>query len=288
MMPVEGDDMVRNVLLILCLALIPVRAPAANFSFKNVRGGVYAAIAEPGGNAASNALIVVTSYQVIVAGAHFVPETINELLDYIKTITPIPVRYIILTHHHRGLNHVDFDFPANVEIIASGRTWQALKSEFRQIKNQVTFFDNSMTMKRGSTLLVLSATERSHSEGDVFVYLPEEGVLFTSDLVFNDVAGYMGDASFREWIGTLETLAGIDAHVVVPGLGDVTTTEGILRFQNFFRAFTTEVLHLAGKGLKTEEAKRQFSLPDYEKLPGFRAFFDVNFRRAYNELKALK
>ncbi len=277
-----------TVLLMLCIVLMPMTVSAANFSFKNLRNGVYAAIAEPGGKAASNSLIVVTSYQVIVAGAHFVPETIKELLDFVKTITPIPVRYIILTHHHRGFNNIDFDLPANIEIIASGQTWQALKSEFRQIKNQVTFFDRSLTMKRGSTLLVLNATEHSHSEGDVFVYLPEEGVLFTSDLVFNDVAGYMGDANFQEWIGTLEILAGIDARSVVPGLGDVTTTEGILKFQTFFRAFTTEVLRLTAKGLEVEAAKRQFSLPQYENQPGFRAFFDVNFRRAYQELKALK
>ena len=280
--------MKRTALLVLWIVLMPMTVSAANFSFKHIRGGVYAAIAEPGGKAASNSLIVVTSYQVIVAGAHFVPETIKELLDFVKTITPIPVRYIILTHHHRGFNNVDFDLPANIEIIASGRTWQALKSEFRQIINQVTFFESSLTMKRGSTLLVMNATERAYSEGDVFVYLPEEGVLFTSDLVYHDVAGYMGDATFRDWIGTLEMLASIDARSVVPGLGDVTTTDGILQFQTYLRAFTTEILRLTGKGLTVEVARRQFSLPQYENLPGFRAFFDVNFRRAYQELKVLK
>lgn len=277
-----------TLLLFLWLVLMPIAASAASFSFKNVSGGVYAAIAVPGGKAASNSLIVITSYQVLVAGAHFVPETIKELLDFVKTITPIPVRYIILTHHHRGFNHVDFDLPANVEIIASGQTWQALKSEFRQIKNQVTFFDRSLTMKRGATLLVLNATERSHSEGDVFVFLPEEGVLFTSDLVYHNVAGYMGDANFLESSRTLEMLANIDVRSVVPGLGDVTTADGIIQFQTFFRAFTTEILRLTHKGLDVDAAKRLFSLPEYENMPGFRAFFDVNFRRAYKELKALK
>lgn len=278
----------RVALLILCIVLMPMTVSAANFSFKSLRSGVYAAIAVPGGKAASNSLIVVTRYQVIVAGAHFVPETINELIDFIKTITPIPVRYIILTHHHRGYNHIDFDLPANAEIIASSRTWQALKSEYRQITNQVTFFNSGLTMKRGSTLLVLTATEHSHSEGDVFVYLPEEGVLFTSDLMFNNVSGYMGDANFRDWVGTLELLANMDVRTVVPGLGEVTTADGILQFQAFFRAFTTEILRLIAKGLDEESAKRQFSLPQYENLPGFKVFFDANFRHAYNELRTLK
>ena len=278
----------KQMLLIILLLTLPMTASAASFKFQKVRNNVYAAIAEPGGKAASNSLIIITNYQVIVAGSHFIPETTRELLDFVSTLTPIPVRYIILTHHHRGYNHIDFDLPANAEIIASGPTWLALKSEFRQIKNQVTFFDRGLTMKRGNTLIVISATERGHSEGDILVYLPEEGVLFTSDLFFNDVAGYMGDGSFRDWIGSLDIMASIDAGIVVPGLGGVTNTDGILRFQAFFRAFTTEVLRLIDKGLEIEAAKRQFSLPQYESMPGYKAFFDVNFRRAYNELKALK
>lgn len=280
--------MKRILLIIVLLMLLPITASAANFKFQKVRNNIYAAIAEPGGKAASNSLIIITNYQVILAGSHFVPETTRELLEFVNTLTPIPVRYIILTHHHRGFNHIDFDLPANAEIIASGPTWQALRSEFRQIKNQVTFFDRGLTMKRGNTLIVISATERGHSEGDLFVYLPEEGILFASDLFFNDVAGYMGDGSFRDWIGSLEIMSGIDAAIVVPGLGAVTNADGIQRFQTFFREFTTEVLRLISMGLEIEAAKRQFSLPQYESMPGYKVFFDVNFRRAYNELKALR
>jgi len=280
--------MIRKLLMILLLLLLPLSASAANFKFEKVRGGVYAAIAQPGGRAASNCLIVVTNYQVILAGAHFLPETTRELLDYVATLTPIPVRYIILTHHHRGFNHIDFDLPANAEIIASGPTWQALKSEYRQIKNQVTFFDRGLTMKRGNTLIVLNATEKGHSEGDLFVYLPEEEILFTSDLFFNDVAGYMGDGSFRDWAGSLEMMSALDVRTVVPGLGEVSNTEGLQRFLGFFRAFTTEVLGLIAKGLDVEAAKRQFRLPQYENMPGYKSFFEVNFKRAYSELKDIR
>lgn len=274
--------------VIMAMLMLPVLAEGSNFRFQKIRGGVYAAIAEPGGKAASNCLIVVTNYQVILAGAHFVPETTQELLNYVKTITPLQVRYIILTHHHRGFNYIDFDLPANAEIIASGQTWQALRGEFRQISNQVTFFDKGLTLKRSNTLIVLSNTDFGHSEGDVVVYLPEERVLFTSDLFFNDVAGYMGDGHFRDWINTLDMLTAIDASTVVPGLGEVTNIAGIQRFQSFFLDFTTEIVRLIAKGLTPEVAQRQFSLPQYETLPGFRAFFDVNFKRAFAEIKDTK
>lgn len=280
--------MFRCFITIIMLILLPATGFASNFTFKKVSNSVYAALAVPGGKAASNSLIIVTKYQVLLAGSHFTPDTTKEILEYVKTLTPIPVRYIVLTHHHRGFNYIDFDLPANAEIIASGQTWQALKSEFRQIKNQVTFFDRGMTMKRGNMVVILTSTEFGHSEGDLFVYIPDEGVLFTSDLFFNDVAGYMGDGHFREWIATIELLAAIDAKVVIPGLGNVTDNQGIVRFQEFFRAFATEVLRLAAKGLSVEAAKREFKLTEYESMPGYKAFFDINFRRAFAELKELK
>jgi len=280
--------MSRTGYLIILLLMMPVATSAAHFSFKNVHSGVYAALAEPGGKAESNSMIVVTRYQVILAGAHFKPETLKELLDFVKTVTPLPVRYIILTHHHRGFKQVDFDLPRNVEIIVSGPTWSALKSESRQITNPVTIFDRYLTLKRDATLLVLNATERAHTSGDVFVYLPEERVLFTSDLVFNNVVGSMGDAGFRDWSSALEMLIKINARTIIPGLGAVTTTDGIIQFQTFFRAFTTEVLQFTNTETAFDTARQQFSLKQYEKLPGFGKYFESNFKRAYDELKALK
>lgn len=167
-------------LVVLCLVVGFTPAQAAHYEIKQMEEGVYAAIALPEGKAASNAMIVVTPYQVILAGAHFIPEGIRELIDAIAEITPIPLRYVILTHHHPGYNHVDFDFPANVEIITSWQTWQSLRGESRQLRNHVTFFDKGLTLIRGETVLVLNSTEFGHREGDIILYLPNEGVLFTS------------------------------------------------------------------------------------------------------------
>jgi len=273
---------------LFAVLIVPAGADAGNFRFQKVGDGVYAAIAEPGSKAVGNCLIVVADYQVILAGAHFTKATTRELIDFVASITPLQVRYIILTHHRRGFDALDTDFPRNADIIASERTWQLLRKEPGEIKNRVIFFEQGLTIKRGSREIVMTATERGQSEGDVFVYLPEDGVLFTSDLLFNDVVGYMGDGYFRDWVEDLDILAAIEARTVVPGLGAVTDGDGIKRFRTFFRDFTTEVLRLVAKGLDVDAAKREFSLPRYQGMPGFRTFFDANFRRAYNELKDLR
>lgn len=280
---------VRSIFILLisfCLLTDANRAEAGkHYEIQKVSDSVYAAIALPEGKAASNAMFIVTGNQVIVAGAHFVLEGVRDLVAEIGRITPNPVREIILTHHHSGYNYVDLDLPATAEIITSWQTWQALKSEYRQVKNPVTFFDKGITLQRENHTIVLSNTDFGHSKGDILVYVPGEDVLFTSDLVFNRAVGYMGTGFMREWVGGLEFLESLSANIVIPGVGKVTDTEGISEFKNFMKDFLTEVLRHIEKGHSLATTKKEFSLPKYANLPGYRTFFEVNIERAYGELK---
>jgi len=261
-------------------------ASAANYEVKKVSDKIYVAIAVPGSKAVSNAMFVVTGHEVILAGAHFVQEGVAELLKAIAGITPLPVSHLILTHHHRGFNYVDFDLPERAEIVVSSQIWQDLTSELREFKNTNIVYDDSITLNRGATTLVVQAMGKGHSSGDVVVYLPREGVLFASDLLFNDTVGYMGDASVLEWGENLERLESIPARIVIPGVGTVTDGEGLARFKNFYRAFMTEVLRNVEKGNSLSKTKKEFSLESYDKLPGFTTFLDVNLERAYKQLKS--
>ncbi|KAF0215253.1 MAG: beta-lactamase domain-containing [Geobacteraceae bacterium] len=271
-------------LLTFCISPV-TRAFAANYEIKKVADSVYAAIALPAGKVASNAMIIVASDHVILAGAHFVPDGILELIAGIAKITPHPLRHVILTHHHRGYNYIDFDFPTDVDIIASWQTWQALKSEYREFKNPVTFFDRGLTIQRGKQTIVLSNTGPGHSDGDVIVYLPDEEVLFTSDLVFNNEVGFMGDGHMWEWVMNLEMLENIGAITVIPGVGQVTDIDGIMRFHIFIKDFLTEVLQHQERGASIAQTKKEFKLPQYQHLPGYKNYIDGNIERAYGELK---
>ncbi len=280
--------MKRFILFLVCTTIIffvPVQVRAAYYSIQKIGDGVYGAIALPEGKAASNAMIVVTNYQVILVGAHFLPEGVRELVAEIVKITPLPIRHVILTHHHQGFNYIDFDLPANAEIITSWQTWQALKNELRPFKNQVIIFDSQLTLQRDNISLVLNNTVSGHSDGDVIVYVPSEGVLFASDLLFNDAVGYMGDGHMRDWVLNLDMMEQLNPRVVIPGVGKVTDAEGIARFRTTMRAFLTEVLQNIEKGYTLAQTKKAFSLPEYQSLPGFKVFFDVNLERAYKELK---
>lgn len=273
--------------MILCMALMmPTAVFAENYEIKKISDMVYAAIAQPGSKAVSNAMFVVAGHEVILAGAHFVREGVDELVKEIAKITPLAIGHVILTHHHHGFNYVDFDLPEKAEVVASAQVWQELMAETRGFKNPNLVFDDSLTLNRGAISLVLLNMGKGHSGGDVVVYLPKEGILFTSDLVFNDTIGYMGEASVLDWGENIERLESLNARVVIPGVGNVADGLSISRFKKFYRAFMTEVLKNLEKGNSLTQTKKEFSLEGYKELPGFNSFVDVNLERAYKQLKS--
>lgn len=273
-------------LLCITLSLFVLEASASEYELVKVASSVYAAIAKSEGKVASNAFFVVTDYEVILAGAHFIPEGIKELLAEIAKITPLPVSQIILTHHHKGFNYVDFDLPEKAEIVVSVDVWQALKGEMREFKNPTVVFESNLTLNRGKTSLVIMSTGPGHSSGDVVVYLPKEGILFASDLLFNDSVGFMGEASIHEWGENLELMETLAPAKVIPGVGKVSDSESIGRFKNFYRAFMTEIIRNVEKGNTLSQTKKDFSLPQYKTLPGYDSFLDVNLERAYKQFKS--
>jgi len=278
--------LLRIVIGISALFLFAQSVNADQYEISKVSDNVYAALAQPEGKVVSNAFFIITDYEVILAGAHFIAEGVGELLKQIAKITPLPVTQVILTHHHKGFNYVDFDLPEKAEIIVSVSTLQALKGEHREFKNPTLVFEENLTLNRGKTSIVVMDTGPGHSSGDLIVYLPKEGILFASDLLFNDAVGYMGDASIHEWGESLELLEKLAPLKVVPGVGKVDDAMAITRFRKFYRAFMTEIIRNVEKGNTLGQTRKEFSLEQYKNLPGYKSFIDVNLERAYRQLKS--
>jgi glyoxylase-like metal-dependent hydrolase (beta-lactamase superfamily II) len=263
--------------------VLPVTA--VHYQVQKVAEDIYAALALPGGKAGSNAMFFVAGPYAVIAGAHFTKEGIGELLANVAQITPLPVKYVILTHHHRGYSHIDFDFPPGIEIITSWQSWKALRGEHRELLNPVFFFETSMHLQAGTLSVALTNADKGHAEGNLVVGFPNERILFVSDLVYNDVVGYMGDGAMKEWVTALEVFETMEMRTVIPGLGKVTDLAGIGRYKNFMKDFLSEVIAHIDRGHDLAKTKQLFRLPLYEGLPGYNDFLKINLERAYKDVK---
>ncbi|TYO96339.1 metallo-beta-lactamase superfamily protein [Geothermobacter ehrlichii] len=279
------------VLLALSLPVTSLAAPVATpqltgptFTATRLTDNVFALTLSPGSRATSNALLVVGDRYAVVAGAHMTRETIDALVARTAAITPLPIRYFVLTHHHRGYTHIDFDFPPDAEVIMSWQTWQALAGETRAISFPVLFFRDGLTLRIGGRNLVLTNIGPAHTDGDVIAYLPESKLLFTSDLFYAGGVGYMGDGHMQDWVLALEFLQSLRAERIIPGQGPVSRPEDLVEYTRFFRDFLTEIIAHLERGDSLKQTLKSFRLDRHRSRRGYAEFMPVNIERAWTQL----
>jgi glyoxylase-like metal-dependent hydrolase (beta-lactamase superfamily II) len=111
---------------------------------------------------------------------------------------------------------------------------------------------------------------RAHTDGDLFVLLPDCGVAITGDAV-NGWMPYLVDGYPFEWVATLDRLLSCDMRLVVPGHG----LPGDVHWLEFFRAYLHElgqaVLAANLGGLNLQDTQRNVGLALQER---FREPFD--------------
>ncbi len=255
-----------------------------SFQIQPLAAGVFAAIAQPGSQATTNAIFVIGKEYVVAAGAHMSKAVIDDLYKAISARTRKPVRYFILSHHHTGYTYIDFDFPPGQDILMSWQTWKNVDAEIRKPEYSSLFFNEGLTLKPGGVSVVLTNIGKGHTDGDVVVFIPEAEVVFASDLLYINSVGYMGNGYMTDWLLALDFLEQIGAEQIVPGYGPVSEAEDVYEFGQFFRDFLTAVLQHIERGDTLEQTLADFDLPQYHKMDGYDQLIKLNLTRAYNDL----
>lgn len=302
----------------------PADAPPddAQFEFTEVAPGVYQARGVGDLVVGSNAAVVVNDADVLLVDSHITPAAATRLLEELRRITDLPVRYVANTHWHFDHAHGNQVYPSDVEIISheaareriasgaslSGRSYDLFlgslpdriaameaaldtmtdaeaRAELEAtLEGQRTFYAQTrevvptppnttlserMTLHRGDREIRFLFFGRGHTEGDVVVHLPDDGVLITGDLVTAGIP-YMGDGFVDEWIDTLEHLKSLEFEWIVPGHGPAyQDRDRIGHLQDYFRDLWEQATSLHAAGVSAEDAASRIDLTAHAgRFPG--------------------
>jgi glyoxylase-like metal-dependent hydrolase (beta-lactamase superfamily II) len=80
-------------------------------------------------------------------------------------------------------------------------------------------FRGEITLRLGKLEVRIMQLGRGHTKGDTVVWLPEDKVMFSGDLVEYGATPYCGDAYYSDWPATLDALAAFNPVKLVPGRG---------------------------------------------------------------------
>jgi glyoxylase-like metal-dependent hydrolase (beta-lactamase superfamily II) len=272
----------RNLLIngLRWASLVPVTAaamsqaptPASPFVTHQLKPNIY--WIEGGGG---NSTVIVGTNGVIVVDAKTTKAGGQELLDDIAKITSKPVTTVILTHsdgdHVNGLAA----FPAGLKVIAHENNKKeqetALAAGGRgappadHLPTQVTT-KNKETLTIDGEKLELFHWAPAHTSGDLIVYLPNEKIVATGDIIaISNPYPRIHDekhGSTEGWITTAKEMAALDADTFVPGHGSIQTKADIQKRIADAEARRAQVKEMVAQGKSLDEIKG--ALGDNDKL----------------------
>ena len=104
---------------------------------------------------------------------------------------------------------------------------------------------------------------RAHTAGDVVVYLPQERMAFTGDMMLPSTS-YLGDSFPLEWVDTLEALKALEFDVILPGHGAPFQDRQVINnFQAYLTDLWTKTAALKATGLTAEETAAQVDMTNH-------------------------
>ena len=128
------------------------------------------------------------------------------------------------------------------------------------LADKMTLFQ---VVPEGSREIQLLHFGRAHTGGDVVIYLPQEKVVFTGDMMLPGLA-YMGDGHVDEWPDALEGLKGLDFDTWLPGHGPVMRSKvPISNFQDYLRDLWIKSNEFYRLGVKWQEAAMQIDMTNH-------------------------
>ena len=276
-------------------------------SFDKLSEHAYAYTAEGDPNTG----VVIGDESVMVIDAQATPVMAQDVVRHIRTVTDKPIQYVTLTHYHavRVLGasgykpqHVIASRDTRELIVERGEA--DMKSEierfprlFRAVESvpgltwPTIVFEQRMTLWMGKLQVEIMQLGRGHTKGDTVVWLPQEKILFSGDLVEFNATPYTGDAYLTDWPATLDAVAALGAEKLVPGRGaSLQNAAEVKAGLDGTRAFVTAMFESVKRGAAAGRDLRTVYRETYEQLKpqfGHWVIFDhclpFDVTRAYDE-----
>lgn len=212
---------------------------------------------------------------------------------------PLP-RTIVSTHHHGDHTYGNGVFLPEARIVGHDNCRREQLTAGRQLHllwpqtdfGQVEVEPPSLTYTERLTLYLGELEVRvlhpgpAHTTGDSIVHLPEQGVVFTGDLVFRGGTPFLPMGSLSGSLRALGVLRALDAPTVVPGHGPVTDPSAYDATERYLRWVAELAREGHAKGATPLETARGADLGEFAAWRESERLV-ANLHRAYAELDGL-
>ncbi|WP_299785043.1 MBL fold metallo-hydrolase [uncultured Marivita sp.] len=278
-------------------------------SFTEIGDGLYAFTAEGDPNTG----VIIGDDSVMIVEAQATPRLARKVIDCVRSVTDKPISHVVLTHYHavRVLGASAFNAPqivmsekARSMVVERGQEdWDSEFARFPRLFQgheeipgltwPTTTFNDRMTVYLGQRRVDIMHLGRAHTAGDAVIFVPDQNVMFTGDIVEYHSACYCGDGHFHDWTGTLDRIRRFDLDAIAPGRGDALVGRDMVNAAldstaDFVRSTYAPAAKVALRGGTLKEAwdaVREVCDPKFKDYAIYEHCLPFNVARAFDEAR---
>lgn len=262
-----------------------------------VSQGLYAYLQPDGSWGWNNAGLIVDNGQALLVDTLFDVRLTAEMLQTMQEAVPAAGRIGTLINTHSNGDHTfGNELVEGAEIISSRSSYEEILHEarpemlaaimenapkmgktgefFKKIFGAFDFkgikltpptrtFDGELTVRVGSKEVQLIEVGPAHTAGDIIVYDPSAGAVFTGDILFIGGHPVMWAGPVGNWIKALDTILSLNPKIIVPGHGPLTGAAGVLRLKGYFEYLAEQARQRYDRGMTAFEAAKDIPLEAY-------------------------
>ncbi|MDD2903995.1 MAG: MBL fold metallo-hydrolase [Syntrophales bacterium] len=236
----------------------------------------------------ANAGIIIGQDYIVAVDSLMSAREAQRFIKDIRKISKKPIKFLINTHYHldHSLGNSEFaklgaiiiaqeNDKENMEKNGAGMLEYAKKNGLSDKDLQGTkvvyptlTFKERVTLYLGNNKVEVIYPGPSHTSGSVLVYVPQEKVLFTGDILFTNFHPFMGNADIPGWIKVLDQVMAMDVAKIIPGHGPVSGKKDVADLQAYLLVFDRQAKELTAKSqdLKVLVPEMKKALPQRAQL----------------------
>jgi len=239
--------------------------------------------------------VIVTNDGVVVVDALSNEAMAKDERQQIAGIIQKPVRLLISSSFHDNFTRGNVAYQDAIRIGHENYKTDLLDLiknvpvAERQARLPHLTYQDRMTFYFGGKEIQILHIGRAHTRGDSIVFVPEDRIVYLSELLFYDRFPWM-ESGYVNWIQALDIALNLDADIFVPGHGTMSddprqSRQAVVRFRQILVDARDAVQKEIARGATEDQVLATVLLPQYKDLSGYQQQREVVVRRTYRDLK---
>lgn len=241
------------------------------------------------------------SYILIDTGANY--NFAKQAYEAMQKIEDLKVSTIIITHEHddhwmgnsfykdrfNSTIYAPKSINENYNENSKPRIFEILdKNEMENtkvIKADVIVSDEKVINISDKTIKIIPTKLTAHTKDDLIVYLPDEKVIFTGDIIMNQRVTSNRDGSVIGTLKAIDLINSYDWNTLIAGHGTITDKKATDFTTKYFTLLKTRVLEAIEAGITADEISKVVTMDDFKDIAMFDELNSRNVFDAFRELE---